>query len=1107
MNTARRRLEAVALKDGSVLVVGGRDANGRLRSAERYDPTANSWSSAGSVRDVRDAFTLTLLKDGRALVVGGSDGNNPLSHCDLYDPTSNSWSPAANLSRARFDHVAALLPDGRVLVGGGEDGATTRTVYSSAEIYDPAQDSWTTVSSMSKTRRRAGAKALMDGRVLVAGGRDASVTLGSAELYDLGSGGPPVWAPSLVAPAPSFAGAILALSGTGLTGRTEAGSGTTAQGVVNLPLIRLTDTAGNRSYVDLHAFSDTQVMVHLLPSLALGSYQLEVIVAGSISQPVPLTLEPPPPGPQQMQILSAPQTVPVNSCSGAVIVELQDAAGLPLANLVSATAISPSAIPSSLSFFSDSNCLSPSATLSIPSGQTVGTFYFVGASAGAVNILLASPGLSTAVQSENIVAGAVGSLAFVTAPVVMPASTCTGPVTLEYRDQTGVPASLPSNSLITLQSGLAQLSFFSDSGCMTPLGPGLILPANSAQASSYLLSAAPGLGTIQASMVGAQGASQEVTVTAGSANALRVSSTALQVPVGSCAGPVRVAIVDSVGNPATLSSPLLLDLSASPTTTLTFFGSSSSCAAASSTLTIPAGQSSGDVYFSDTTAGAATLRATDNAGALGSATQTETLLAGAAMDLAFEVQPTNVAVASLITPAVKVVARDQYGNRAASQSPVIQVALGNNPNSANLAGTLSLSASAGQVTYSDLSLDKAGTGLTLSASSAGLQSVESQPFDVSGSAGASVDPSSPVSASAGSEEACAGQGVYLKFTVEALALDGTALPPGRTVTLVADPPYLVAGTTRELPGTPTRYEIEIGSNRCGATARIPIIEVDGVALTSVPSITFTCPAVQSTGFSFSASPKEVPADGQTPSRVSVTVTDRCGNPAFGRLLTLDATDPALNVSVDPSAGTTSDAPGLPTDGSAVFNLVSTNAGVTGVAAHMDGITGVSPGDLVTFSLGEVLRLELSSDKQQVVAGELVELSLVLSSSYAGRLEDLLVTLELSGLEIVNVVGADELPDGSLSLPLINPRGRVELGLRALVKTGFTSATAQATANFGNSAGLRRDASSNKVSLSVVPAVGTGCECGVGGSRPESAGLSLLFLGLFAFNQLRRRKRF
>src|SRR5690242_10624813 len=59
---------------------------------------------------------------------------------------AGAQSLTATMAIARAGHTATLLPDGRVLVTGGSPYITT------SEIYDPAQNEWTSVGNMSMSR-------------------------------------------------------------------------------------------------------------------------------------------------------------------------------------------------------------------------------------------------------------------------------------------------------------------------------------------------------------------------------------------------------------------------------------------------------------------------------------------------------------------------------------------------------------------------------------------------------------------------------------------------------------------------------------------------------------------------------------------------------------------------------------------------------------------------------------------------------------------------------------------------------------------------------------------------------------------------------------------
>ncbi|MFI5258937.1 MAG: Kelch repeat-containing protein [Candidatus Limnocylindrales bacterium] len=196
MTVGRDGPTATRLKNGKVLVVGGKVASGSVAtktvSAELYDPASGMFTATGSMADARWGHTATLLNDGRVLVVGGadlSDGFNNLKSAEIYDPGTGKFTVTGSMAVGRADHTATLLADGRVLIAGG----TNSIGLDSAEIYDPATGRFSPTGSMTVARQDQTATRLQDGRVLIAGGTANGVTgpfgvLASAEIYDPSTG-------------------------------------------------------------------------------------------------------------------------------------------------------------------------------------------------------------------------------------------------------------------------------------------------------------------------------------------------------------------------------------------------------------------------------------------------------------------------------------------------------------------------------------------------------------------------------------------------------------------------------------------------------------------------------------------------------------------------------------------------------------------------------------------------------------------------------------------------------------------------------------------------------------------------------------------------------
>ncbi|WNG40103.1 kelch-like protein [Archangium violaceum] len=156
---------ATRLPSGKVLLTGG------VYSTQLYDPATRSFSSAGEM-DARGNHTATPLPSGKVLVVGGTlDFSQPGPR--LYEPETGTWLRLAPLATPRKGgHTATLLHSGKVLVAGGETDT--------AELYDPATNTWTPAGKMSASRYKHTATLLPSGKVLVLGGGWSY----STELYD-----------------------------------------------------------------------------------------------------------------------------------------------------------------------------------------------------------------------------------------------------------------------------------------------------------------------------------------------------------------------------------------------------------------------------------------------------------------------------------------------------------------------------------------------------------------------------------------------------------------------------------------------------------------------------------------------------------------------------------------------------------------------------------------------------------------------------------------------------------------------------------------------------------------------------------------------------------
>ena len=227
--------------------------------------------------------------------------------------------------------------------------------------------------------------------------------------------------------------------------------------------------------------------------------------------------------------------------------------------------------------------------------------------------------------------------------------------------------------------------------------------------------------TILATSEGRTGTAQ-VTVTPGLAAKLAFRTQPSRTVAGVAISPaVEVEVQDAAGNRvAGATTSITVVLGANPSGG-TLGGTRTVNAvdgiATFSTLTV---NRSGEGY-------ALTAAAT---GLSGATSAPFSITAGPADRVAFLVQPSTTAAGAGISPAVQVEIRDALGNRVTASSASVTVALGSNPGSATLGGTLDVSAVDGVATFSGLTINRAANGYSLVATSAGLSAATSAAFNV-----------------------------------------------------------------------------------------------------------------------------------------------------------------------------------------------------------------------------------------------------------------------------------------------------------------------------------------------------------------------------------------
>jgi len=194
MTSPRISPTVTQLRDGRVLIAGGvaeegpnNDLAPATATAELYDPISDTFTATASpMAEGRTLHSATRLHDGTVLIAGGTQAASTYfidlpvtATADRFDPTTDSFTPVGELAVARGWHGSALLPTGEVLIAGGIGEPAPMQfpfgVPTEVELYDPASQQFSTVAQLDQGRLGAVVMALPEqDAVLIAGGLRAS---------------------------------------------------------------------------------------------------------------------------------------------------------------------------------------------------------------------------------------------------------------------------------------------------------------------------------------------------------------------------------------------------------------------------------------------------------------------------------------------------------------------------------------------------------------------------------------------------------------------------------------------------------------------------------------------------------------------------------------------------------------------------------------------------------------------------------------------------------------------------------------------------------------------------------------------------------------------
>ena len=493
---------------------------------------------------------------------------------------------------------------------------------------------------------------------------------------------------------------------------------------------------------------------------------------------------------------------------------------------------------------SDGGTVVGTATATAVAGVAMFSDVGISGTAGTTYTLtFASTGLTSATQTITPTAGAASQLAIMTQPSDTAASGAAfeqQPV-IQLRDASGNNVS---------QSGVVVTAAIASGG--GDLGGTLTATTDASGVASFSGLAITGTAGVRTLTFTATGltavTSGEINITAGAAVSLAINAGNNQsATVGTAVTTAPSVIVRDASNNPVAGVEVTFAVATGggtvdPATAVTT-GADGIAAVTSWTL--------------GATAGSNTLTATSGSLTGSPLTFTAMGTAGDANKLTFGVQPSNTVSGASITDAVTVRIEDANGNLVSSTANVtLAITADTGTADAVLSGTVTVTAVGGVATFSDLSIDKAGTDYTLSASSEELSGATSATFTITAAAPGNLTyGTDPAPTSFGTGGTSAAPTLDLGGSMATFSITAPdPVPAGITI----DPLTGVISWTGELPaGT---YDLTITATTAGGTTTAPftitVAPKDGAELTvdAIASQTFTGSAL---------TPPVVISDGET----------------------------------------------------------------------------------------------------------------------------------------------------------------------------------------------------------------------------------------------------
>jgi N-acetylneuraminic acid mutarotase len=171
---------SAASLNGQVYVAGGHSF-GR-DSARLFRLDGDHWTELAAMHFVRGGHALVAVQ-GKLYAIGGNSSRGNVAAAEVFDPAANAWTVLSSLPSPR-NHVSGFVLGTKACVAGGRSPNTGRI-----DCIDALDGSWSRLPDVPRATSGGGATSFVGGAVVMMGGEDAgeSVMVDMLSFYSDGA--------------------------------------------------------------------------------------------------------------------------------------------------------------------------------------------------------------------------------------------------------------------------------------------------------------------------------------------------------------------------------------------------------------------------------------------------------------------------------------------------------------------------------------------------------------------------------------------------------------------------------------------------------------------------------------------------------------------------------------------------------------------------------------------------------------------------------------------------------------------------------------------------------------------------------------------------------